>query len=82
MSGNAFEWVSDYYDPKYYTSNPMENPKGPSIGGTKVLRGGSWYNHPYFTNDQTKMLDSMKTYTRFYSSPSNRSNYIGFRTAR
>lgn len=82
MSGNAFEWTNDYYDPKYYTENPMENPKGPSVGGSKVLRGGSWYNHPYFSNDSTKMLDSMKTYSRFYSSPANRSNYIGFRTAR
>ncbi|MFN8576770.1 MAG: SUMF1/EgtB/PvdO family nonheme iron enzyme [Candidatus Sericytochromatia bacterium] len=82
MSGNAYEWVSDYYDPKYYTTNQMENPKGPSIGGSKVLRGGSWFNHPYFGNDTTKMTDSLKTYSRFFSSPANRSNYIGFRTAR
>lgn len=82
MSGNAFEWVSDFYDSKYYTTNVTENPKGPSVGGSKVLRGGSWYNHPQFSNDVSKMTDSMRSYTRFYSSPSNRSNYIGFRTAR
>ncbi len=82
MSGNAYEWVNDFYDSKYYSENVVENPNGPSVGGSKVLRGGSWYNHPYFNNDTTKMGDSMKSYSRFFSSPTNRSNYIGFRTAR
>lgn len=82
MSGNVYEWVSDYYDAKYYTLNITENPKGPSISGSKVLRGGSWYNHPYYGNDSNKIANSMISYARFFSSPANRSNYIGFRTAR
>jgi len=82
MSGNVYEWVNDWYSEKYYSNSPLENPKGPNFGGTKVLRGGSWYNHQYFNNDSSKLLDSMKTYYRFFSSPRNRSNYIGFRTAK
>ncbi|MFN8673224.1 MAG: SUMF1/EgtB/PvdO family nonheme iron enzyme [Candidatus Sericytochromatia bacterium] len=82
MSGNAAEWTKDWYDARYYTNSETSNPKGPSIGGTKVIRGGSWYNHPFYKNDYNKLLDSLKTYTRFYSSPTNRSNYIGFRTAK
>lgn len=80
MSGNAAEWVSDWYDARYYSNAEASNPKGPTIGGTKSVRGGSWYNHPYYKNDFTKLVDSLKTYTRFYSAPTNRSNYIGFRT--
>ncbi|MEK7433708.1 MAG: formylglycine-generating enzyme family protein [Cyanobacteriota bacterium] len=82
MSGNAAEWVSDWYDARYYSNAEASNPKGPSAGGTKSLRGGSWYNHPFYKNDATKIQDSLKTYTRFYSATTNRSSYIGFRTAK
>jgi len=46
MSGNALEWVSDWYDQNYYKSSPKDNPQGPGSGSLKVLRGGSWYNDP------------------------------------
>jgi formylglycine-generating enzyme required for sulfatase activity len=42
MSGNVFEWAADRYDAGYYQQSPRENPSGPSSGGQKVLRGGSW----------------------------------------
>ena len=41
MSGNAFEWCRDYYGK--YTSKSVKNPKGPSRGSYRVIRGGSWY---------------------------------------
>ena len=42
MSGNAAEWVLDYYDEEYYGSSPLKNPKGPAAGKDRVIRGGSW----------------------------------------
>jgi formylglycine-generating enzyme required for sulfatase activity len=42
MYGNAFEWCSDWYDPKYYERAPEEDPQGPSTGKARVIRGGAW----------------------------------------
>lgn len=42
MSGNAYEWVADWFDKDYYSRSTYKNPKGPEKGKYKVLRGGSW----------------------------------------
>lgn len=44
MSGNAREWVQDWYDPDYYANAPAKNPKGPKKGIVRVIRGGSWHS--------------------------------------
>lgn len=41
MIGNAWEWVADWYDETYYSDSPSSNPKGPSSGLFKLIRGGS-----------------------------------------
>ena len=46
MAGNAAEWVSDWYDRRYYAESPEKNPKGPETGDKKVFRGGSWEDPP------------------------------------
>jgi formylglycine-generating enzyme required for sulfatase activity len=44
MSGNAREWVQDWYDPDYYANAPTKNPQGPDKGIVRVIRGGSWHS--------------------------------------
>lgn len=40
MLGSVFEWCSDYYDA--YPTGAVVNPKGPSLGSRRVIRGGCW----------------------------------------
>lgn len=40
LSGSVWEWVWDQYGP--YVDGSQIDPKGPSIGVDRVLRGGSW----------------------------------------
>ncbi|MBP3420196.1 MAG: SUMF1/EgtB/PvdO family nonheme iron enzyme, partial [Marinifilaceae bacterium] len=43
MTGNVYEWCSDWFDISYYSSSPSTNPHGPSSGSLRVFRGGSWH---------------------------------------
>ena len=43
MTGNVWEFVSDWYDESYYSTSPRQNPTGPASGSARVIRGGSWY---------------------------------------
>jgi len=44
MSGDVWQWCSDWFDPKFYSNSPSNNPAGPSIATKdRVVRGGSWW---------------------------------------
>ena len=44
MHGNVMEWCEDWYDSEYYAKSPNSDPKGPSGGSNRVIRGGAWYS--------------------------------------
>ena len=68
MSGNVWEWCSDWYDYTYKEST-SDNPKGAEVGTHKVLRGGSWgFNSNY-----------LRTSNRLKNIPETESAIIGFR---
>lgn len=39
---NVHEWCSDWYDPFYYASSPVNDPQGPHTGERRASRGGAW----------------------------------------
>jgi formylglycine-generating enzyme required for sulfatase activity len=67
MNGNVSEWVSNWYDPSAYQQGYPVDVFGPSSGGTKVYRGGSWATEP------------LRLATRFSFPPDQRKNDLGFR---
>jgi len=69
MSGNVWEWCNDRKGP--YDLGFQLNPKGPSSGFERIIRGGSWFNEMRGARCSYRNFN----YQNFYS------NSIGFRLA-
>lgn len=44
MHGNLHEWCMDRFGRDYYSQSPIDDPKGPATGTSRVIRGGDWYS--------------------------------------
>lgn len=50
MTGNTWEWCADWFDATYHIDATRVNPVGPSVGKTRVLKGGSYLCHQSYCN--------------------------------
>jgi formylglycine-generating enzyme required for sulfatase activity len=46
MPGGMWEWCSDRYAESYYAESESRDPKGPTAGRLRVMRGGAWMSQP------------------------------------
>jgi formylglycine-generating enzyme required for sulfatase activity/serine/threonine protein kinase len=69
--GNVWEWVGDWYGP--YTKDDSTDPKGPTEGTERVIRGGAWNGG---------FPDWVRPSFRYHNAPASRSHGIGFRCAK
>ena len=69
MHGNVWEWCQDVYGD--YPTNSVKDPQGPTSGGPRVCRGGSW----------SHFARICRSAFRSRSKPGYRINLLGFRAA-
>jgi formylglycine-generating enzyme required for sulfatase activity len=56
----VFEWVEDWYGENHYMKRSSSNPKGPSDGKEKILRGGSWGNGEHSVGVNSRSWETPK----------------------
>lgn len=69
LSGNVWEWTSDFYIPDFYGQSPDTNPLGPESGDLRVVRGGSY----------DSSVEDLRAAARMGLDPDEAYNNVGFR---
>jgi sulfatase modifying factor 1 len=71
MGAGVHEWINDWYDEKYYSISPTDNPKGPSDGAEHVVRGDFGYadNAMTFTRWHVTSEQAAGTWTAYAKKP-------------
>ena len=69
MIGNVREWCQDWYSKSWYARSGKTDPRGPTRGLQRVVRGGSWAHGPL----------SCRSGNRYREDPKNSSTAIGLR---
>jgi len=75
ISGNVWEWCSDWFTTNIQKRGGKDNPKGPDIGKTRVMRGGSYLCHQSYCN-------RYRVAARTSNTPDSSTGNIGFRCVR
>ena len=72
VSGNVWEWCSDWFSPNFHINTPKDNPQGPSMGDAKVMKGGSYLCHRSYCN-------RYRMGARTSNTPDSSTGHMGFR---
>jgi hypothetical protein len=73
-AGNVWEWTNDFYNEDYYKYSPAKDPKGPTDGHTKVIKGGSYSDDADFARPSFR-------YDAHLEGKASSDENIGFRVA-
>jgi len=75
MTGNVWEWVSDWFGAGYYGQSPRDNPTGPEQGSQRAMRGGSYLC-------ATNFCANYRVSGRSSATPDTSLSNVGFRTVK
>lgn len=74
VTGNTWEWCSDWFDAAYHKTADGDDPQGPPNGTSRVMKGGSFLCHKSYCN-------RYRVAARTSNTPDSSSSNIGFRCA-
>lgn len=75
VTGNAWEWCSDWFGTRFRAKPALRDPVGPAKGDGKVMKGGSFLCHASYCN-------RYRVGARTGNTPDSSSSNIGFRCVR
>jgi formylglycine-generating enzyme required for sulfatase activity len=75
MTGNVWEWCSDWFSATFHRSEGRDDPTGPPDGHARVIRGGSYLCHHSY-------CFRYRVAARSHCTPDTSAGHIGFRCVR